>query len=106
MPSNSTSVMKDDLLKPMRLLLFEGKYALASVTVVMTSMSFVMALSIRDVTSTCVSSLLGVGDPMTTRGMCASSVLQGFSSFFIIFIIATVVLKCFLTAQDKVSQLF
>ena len=85
--------MHEDLVKPMRLLLYEGKYALASITVVMTSMGFVMALSIRGMTSTCVSYFMSASN--TTSGMCTSSVIEGVTSFVLILIIAIVILKVF-----------
>lgn len=100
---NKKDDMHQDLLKPMRLLLYEGKYALASITVVMTSMGFVMALSIRGMTSTCISYFMGTSS--ITSAMCVASVIEGFVSFILILIIAIIIIRTFVrvTANDIIT---
>lgn len=100
------TTVHQDLVKPMRLLLYEGKYALASITVVMTSLAFVMALGIRDMTSTCINWAFELNDVKAAN--CLGSVVDGVLSFFAVLMVAIVVMHTYAvaaTAPERITTL-
>lgn len=96
----NNEISTNDFQKPMRLLLYERKYLLASLTVVMVSLSWTLALSIRGIVTTCVKYMLSVDD--VTAALCTSSIVEGTLSFIIMLGLALLLLHSFLCIAKHV----
>ena len=95
--NNNNNALKDDLKKPMRLLIYEKKYSLASLTVFMTALSFVMALSIREITSVCIKYFLLIDTDLYNSDTCLASFLSGTASFSLVLAISICTIEFYLT---------
>lgn len=74
---DETDSLKEDLSKPLRVLLYEKKYVVATVTVIMTSMSFIIAQAVRDIVTSCF--YFGIdrpNHPRPTFESCGSTLLD------------------------------
>jgi hypothetical protein len=87
--------------KPLVLLIHEEKYSLASLTVVVSSMAFVMSLSIRATTSGCIQYLLGVVDV----DECVSGILEGILSFAVIMLLAVFIIRFYFVSVRQFERL-
>lgn len=88
----------DDYRKPTIALLHQGKYSLAILTVLISSMSFVISLAVRSMTTGCVRWTLGLEDAAT----CAAGMIEGVVSFAIVMVIAILILRSYYFGLRKV----
>ena len=97
--NDHSNSMKEDLKKPMRLLIYEKKYSLASLTVFMTALSFVMALSIREITSVCIKYFLMIDTDLYNSDTCLASFLSGSASFLLVLGLSICIIEFYLSVS-------
>lgn len=95
------SEFEKDLVKPVRLLVFEQKYAIAMVTVTLSSIGLLLALAIKDTIHACVSLIFDRGEP----NMCRDGLLEQVIIIFVVFLLLTLISSVFrFLASDVVPN--
>lgn len=94
-PQQAKGTVVDDMAKPVVVLLYSQKYALAALVTIISSMAFVVSLSVRAMANGCVHYLLGINNAT----QCLSGVLEGMVSMAIIFACCIIILKVYVLGR-------
>ena len=96
------SEFERDLVKPVRLLVFEQKYIVAMVTVILSSIGLLLALAVKDTIHACISLIFRRGD----LEMCEEGLLEQVVIIFIVFVLMVLISSLFrLLASDVESNI-
>ena len=106
-PTPYSVEIADHMGKPIPRLIFERRYGLATIAIVVSSMAFVCALAVRDMTKYCTEYLIGVEDSSFKK--CASGVAEGFIVSTLVLLAAVCIVRFYfgalLPTVDRVSDL-
>lgn len=96
------SEFEKDLVKPVRLLVFEQKYVVAMVAVILSSIGLLLALAVKDTIHACISLIFHRGE----LDMCEEGLMEQMVIIFIVFLLMVLISSIFrlLASEAKTGK--